>query len=70
MWLGVDDLPKWLLWQPFNNYLLMVIMVWIQVGFAMVVLSAAIKAILVTSSRPQSSMARPAGGSSRKSPSR
>ena len=45
MWLGVDDPPKWLLWQPFNNYLLMVIMVWIQVGFAMVVLSAAIKAI-------------------------
>ena len=35
MWLGVDDPPKWLLWQPFNNYLLMVIMVWIQVGFAM-----------------------------------
>ena len=45
MWLGVADPPKWLLWQPFNNYLLMVIMVWIQVGFAMVVLSAAIKAI-------------------------
>ena len=31
--------------QPFNNFLLMVIMIWIQVGFAMVVLSAAIKAI-------------------------
>jgi len=30
---------------PFNNFLLMLIMVWIQVGFAMVVLSAAIKAI-------------------------
>jgi len=45
MWFGVADPPKWLLWQPFNNYLLMVIMVWIQVGFAMVVLSAAIKAI-------------------------
>ena len=26
MWLGVEDPPKWLLWQPFNNYLLMVIM--------------------------------------------
>jgi alpha-glucoside transport system permease protein len=45
MWLGVDDPPNWLLWSPFNNFLLMVIMIWIQVGFAMVVLSAAIKAI-------------------------
>ena len=32
-------------WQPLNSFLLMVIMIWIQVGFAMVVLSAAIKAI-------------------------
>ncbi len=31
--------------QPWNNFFLMVIMIWIQVGFAMVVLSAAIKAI-------------------------
>ena len=31
--------------QPWNNLLLMVIMIWIQVGFAMVVLSAAIKSI-------------------------
>lgn len=45
MWLGVEDPPNWLLWQPFNNFLLMIIMIWIQVGFAMVVLSAAIKAI-------------------------
>jgi alpha-glucoside transport system permease protein len=45
MWLGISDPPNWLLWQPFNNFLLMVIMIWIQVGFAMVVLSAAIKAI-------------------------
>ena len=45
MWLGVDDPPNWLLWQPFNIFLLMIIMIWIQVGFAMVVLSAAIKAI-------------------------
>ena len=45
MWLGVAEPPNWLLWQPFNNFLLMVIMIWIQVGFAMVVLSAAIKAI-------------------------
>ena len=45
MWLGVSDPPNWILWQPFNNFLLMVIMIWIQTGFAMVVLSAAIKAI-------------------------
>jgi alpha-glucoside transport system permease protein len=45
MWLGVKDPPNWLLWSPFNNFFLMVIMIWIQVGFAMVVLSAAIKAI-------------------------
>jgi alpha-glucoside transport system permease protein len=45
MKLGISDPPNWLLWQPWNNYLLMIIMIWIQVGFAMVVLSAAIKAI-------------------------
>jgi alpha-glucoside transport system permease protein len=36
---------SWLDLQPWNNLLLMVIMVWMQTGFAMVVLSAAIKAI-------------------------
>jgi alpha-glucoside transport system permease protein len=35
----------WLQVKPWNNLLLMVIMVWMQVGFAMVVLSAAIKSI-------------------------
>src|SRR5439155_345279 len=35
----------WLDLQPWNNLLLMVIMVWMQTGFAMVVLSAAIKAV-------------------------
>ena len=35
----------WLQQQPWNNLYLMVIMVWLQTGFAMVVLSAAIKAI-------------------------
>ena len=44
-WIGMEDPPNWLLWQPWNNFFLMVIMIWIQVGFAMVVLSAAIKAI-------------------------
>jgi alpha-glucoside transport system permease protein len=36
---------SWLAQRPWNNLLLMVIMVWMQTGFAMVVLSAAIKAI-------------------------
>ena len=30
---------------PFNNFWLMVIFIWIQTGFAMVILSAAIKAV-------------------------
>jgi alpha-glucoside transport system permease protein len=42
--LGQDPV-KWLELQPWNNLFLMVIMVWMQTGFAMVVLSAAIKAI-------------------------
>ena len=43
--LGWKDPPFWLLWKPWNNFLLMVILVWIQTGFAMVLLSAAIKGI-------------------------
>jgi alpha-glucoside transport system permease protein len=42
--LGQEPVP-WLQEKPWNNLLLMVIMVWMQTGFAMVVLSAAIKAI-------------------------
>jgi alpha-glucoside transport system permease protein len=42
--LGQDPV-RWLELQPWNNLFLMVIMVWMQTGFAMVVLSAAIKAI-------------------------
>ena len=43
---GLGGEPKqWLLESPLNTFLLIVIMVWIQAGFAMVVLSAAIKAI-------------------------
>ena len=41
---GHDPIP-WLQERPWNNLLLMVIMIWMQTGFAMVVLSAAIKAI-------------------------
>ncbi|HJV05051.1 MAG TPA: sugar ABC transporter permease, partial [Actinomycetota bacterium] len=44
--LGLGQQPvSWLDLQPWNNLLLMVIMIWMQTGFAMVVLSAAIKAI-------------------------
>jgi alpha-glucoside transport system permease protein len=42
--LGMSPTP-WLQEKPWNNLLLMVIMIWLQVGFAMVVLSAAIKSI-------------------------
>jgi alpha-glucoside transport system permease protein len=42
--LGQNPIP-WISQQPWNNLLLMVIMVWMQTGFAMVVLSAAIKSI-------------------------
>jgi alpha-glucoside transport system permease protein len=46
IWIGLGQQPvAWLQQAPWNNLLLMVIMVWMQTGFAMVVLSAAIKAI-------------------------
>jgi alpha-glucoside transport system permease protein len=45
MKLGWRSPPNWLLSIPTNTFLLMVIMIWIQTGFAMVVLSAALKGI-------------------------
>ncbi len=46
IWQGLGHNPvPWLSKQPWNNLLLMVIMIWMQTGFAMVVLSAAIKSI-------------------------
>jgi alpha-glucoside transport system permease protein len=46
IWTGLGNQPvDWLGIKPWNNLLLMVIMVWMQTGFSMVVLSAAIKAI-------------------------
>jgi len=42
--LGQDPVA-WLSVRPWNNLLLIVIMIWIQTGFAMIVLSAAIKSI-------------------------
>jgi alpha-glucoside transport system permease protein len=42
--LGRDPVA-WLSWEPWNNLFLMVIMIWMQTGFAMVILSAAIKSV-------------------------
>ena len=42
--LGIDP-PNWLLENPLNTFLLILVMIWIQTGFAMVVLSAAMKNI-------------------------
>jgi alpha-glucoside transport system permease protein len=44
VWLGLEPV-NFILVEPWNNLLLIVVMIWIQAGFAMTVLSAAIKAI-------------------------
>ena len=44
VWLGGEP-QQWLVDSPLNSFLLIVVMIWIQAGFAMTVLSAAIKAI-------------------------
>jgi|NGEPerStandDraft_6_1074524.scaffolds.fasta_scaffold01489_5 alpha-glucoside transport system permease protein len=44
IWLGLDPY-QFLLTQPWNTFFLIIVMVWIQAGFAMTVLSAAIKAV-------------------------
>lgn len=44
VWLGGEP-QAWTSQQPWNSLFLMVIMIWIQTGFAMVVLSAAIKGV-------------------------
>jgi alpha-glucoside transport system permease protein len=44
VWFGGEPV-NWLLEKPMNTLLLVVVMIWIQAGFAMTVLSAAIKAI-------------------------
>lgn len=43
--LGWSNPPNWLLTAPLNTFLMMVILIWIQAGFAMVILGAALKAI-------------------------
>ena len=44
VWMGLDSF-QFLLSRPWNNLFLIVVMIWIQAGFAMTILSAAIKAI-------------------------
>ena len=44
VWIGGSP-QQWLVDSPLNTFLLIVVMIWIQAGFAMTVLSAAIKAI-------------------------
>lgn len=44
VWLGGSP-QQWLIEQPWNTFFLIAVMIWIQAGFAMTVLSAAIKAI-------------------------
>lgn len=46
IWTGLGNDPvAWLQLEPWNNLFLMVILVWLQTGFAMVILSSAIKAV-------------------------
>lgn len=46
IWTAIGNEPvAWLLQEPWNNFYLMVILVWLQVGFAMVILSAGIKSV-------------------------
>jgi len=44
VWLGGSP-QQWLLNNPWNTFFLIVVMIWIQAGFAMTILSASIKAI-------------------------
>ena len=44
VWMGLPP-QQWLLNSPLNTYMMIIVMIWIQAGFAMTVLSAAIKAI-------------------------
>jgi alpha-glucoside transport system permease protein len=44
VWIGVDPY-QFIITQPWNTFFLIVVMIWIQAGFAMTILSAAIKAV-------------------------
>lgn len=46
IWTGLGNDPvSWLQLEPWNNLFLMVILIWLQTGFAMVILSSAIKSV-------------------------
>jgi alpha-glucoside transport system permease protein len=45
LWFGGTDPQNWLTIPFWNNFFLMIVLVWIQAGFAMVILSAALRAI-------------------------
>lgn len=46
LWVSMGGEPQqWLTIIPWNNFLLMIVLVWIQTGFAMVILSAALRGI-------------------------
>jgi alpha-glucoside transport system permease protein len=46
IWVALGGDPQgWLILQPWNNFFLIIIYIWILVGFAMVVISAAVKGV-------------------------
>lgn len=45
LWLGGSEPQTWLTMIPLNSFLLMLVLIWIQTGFAMVILSAALRGI-------------------------
>lgn len=46
LWTGLGNDPiAWLQQEPWNNFLLIAVLVWLQTGFTMVILSAAIKGV-------------------------
>ena len=45
IWQNIGDPIDWVRWEPWNNGFLMVILIWLQTGFAMVILSSAIKSV-------------------------
>lgn len=44
VWFGGEP-QQWLLGEPWNTFFLIVVLIWVQTGFAMVILSAAIKGV-------------------------
>jgi alpha-glucoside transport system permease protein len=46
IWVALGGDPQgWLILQPWNNFFLIIIMIWILVGFSMVVISSAVKGV-------------------------